>query len=115
MNFGRSLGVKVFAGLQSIDQLYENYGEARGKNIVAGFSSVFSFKANDEDTRKFTTGLYGKNYVLEQYRSITNAVVEEKRLGDVVEDWDISGLEVGEAIVGLPNVSPFKFKFDLYR
>lgn len=115
VNFGRSLGVKVFAGLQSIDQLYENYGEARGKNIVAGFSSVFSFKANDEDTRKFTTGLYGKNYVLEQYRSITNAVAEEKRLGDVVEDWDISGLEVGEAIVGLPNVPPFKFKFDLYR
>jgi type IV secretory pathway TraG/TraD family ATPase VirD4 len=27
LNFGRSLGVKVFAGLQSIDQLFENYGE----------------------------------------------------------------------------------------
>ncbi len=114
VNFGRSLGVKVFAGLQSIDQLYENYGEARGKNIIAGFSSVFSFKANDEDTRRFTIGLYGKNYVLEQYRSITNAISEEKRIGDVVEDWDISGLQVGEAIVGLSNIPPFKFKFDVY-
>lgn len=115
VNFGRSLGVKVFAGLQSIDQLYENYGEARGKNIVAGFSSIFSFKANDEDTRKFTTGLYGKNYILEQYRSITNSISEEKRIGDVVEDWDISNLRVGEAIIGLSNHPPFKFKFDIYR
>ena len=41
VNFGRSLGLKVFAGLQSIEQITENYGEARGKNIIAGFSSVF--------------------------------------------------------------------------
>lgn len=115
VNFGRSLGVKVFAGLQSIDQLYENYGEARGKNIVAGFSSVLSFKANDEDTRNFTSGLYGKNYVLEHYNALENAYAEDKRLGSVVEDWEICSLQVGEAIVGLPNAAPFKFKFDLYR
>ncbi len=116
VNFGRSLGVKVFAGLQSIDQLYENYGEARGKNIIAGFSSVLSFKANDEDTRSFISGLYGKNYILEQYKTITNNIgTEEKRIGSVVEDWDISNLQVGEAIVGLPNSAPFKFLFELYR
>ena len=28
VNFGRSLGVKVVAGLQSISQLYELYGES---------------------------------------------------------------------------------------
>ncbi len=115
VNFGRSLGVKVFAGLQSIDQLYENYGEARGKNIIAGFSSVLSFKANDEDTRNFTSGLYGKNYILEQYKALENAYAEDKRLGSVVEDWEICSLQVGEAVVGLPNTEPFKFKFDLYR
>ena len=101
--------------MQSIDQLYENYGEARGKNIVAGFSSVLSFKANDEDTRNFTSGLYGKNYILEHYNALENAYAEDKRLGSVVEDWEICSLQVGEAIVGLPNAAPFKFKFDLYR
>ena len=35
VNFGRSLGVKVFAGLQSIEQLYEIYGQSRGKNLAA--------------------------------------------------------------------------------
>ena len=46
-----------------IEQITENYGEARGKNIIAGFSSVFSFRANDEATRQFTVGKYGKNYL----------------------------------------------------
>lgn len=116
VNFGRGMGIKIFAGLQSIDQLYENYGEANGKNIIAGFSSVLSFKANDEDTRNFVSGLYGKNYVLEQYKLISNNIgFEEKRIGSVVEDWDIGSLKVGEAIVGLPNNVPFKFLFELYR
>ena len=116
VNFGRSLGVKVFAGLQSIDQLYENYGQARGKNIAAGFSSVFAFRANDEDTRNFIAGLYGKNYILEQYQTTVNTVgQEEKRIGNVVEDWDLAGLSVGEAVVGLPGGQPFRFQFDLYR
>lgn len=115
VNFGRSLGVKVLAGLQSIEQLYENYGESRGKNIAAGFSTVLSFKANDVTTRDYTCGLYGKNYLLEQYKSINNSIIEEKRQGYTVEDWDITNLSVGEAIVGIPFCQPFKFKFDLYR
>ena len=115
VNFGRSLGVKVFAGLQSIEQLYENYGESRGKNIAAGFSSVFSFKANDVATREFTTGLYGKNIVLEQYKSFDNPINQDKRDGYTVEDWEIVNLKMGEAIIGLPFNPPFKFQFDLFK
>lgn len=112
VNFGRSLGLKVFAGLQSIDQITENYGDARGKNIIAGFSSVFSFRANDEPTRQFTIGKYGKNYVLEQHGYDQQ---REKRIGNVVEDWDLSKLDKGEAIIGLIDKDPFKFRFDLFR
>lgn len=116
VNFGRSFGIKVFAGLQSIDQLTENYGEARGKNIIAGFSTVMSFRANDENTRQFTIGKYGKNYVLEQYiSSITNSMPEEKRLGNVVEDWEICALSTGEAVIGLPGYEPFQFQFEEYK
>ncbi len=116
VNFGRSLGIKVFAGLQSIDQITENYGEARGKNIIAGFSTIMSFRANDENTRQFTTGKYGKNYVLEQYiSSTTNSMPEEKRLGNVVEDWEICALNIGEAIIGLSGYEPFQFQFEEYK
>lgn len=78
VNFGRSLGVKVFAGVQSIEQLYEIYGESKGKNIAAGFSSVYAFKANDSSTRDFISDLYGKNIILEQYKTSNNTLVEEK-------------------------------------
>lgn len=115
VNFGRSLGVKVCAGLQSVEQLYENYGEARGRNIAAGFSSVFSFRANDIATREYTMGLYGKNIVVEEYKTLDNMIKQEKREGNTVEDWDICNLDVGEAIIGLPFIQPFKFKSELYR
>ena len=103
--------MKVFGGLQRIEQIIESYGEARGKNIIAGFSSVFSFRANDENTRQFTVGKYGKNYVVEQY----DYEHKEKRIGNVVEDWELSGLQKGEAIIGLCDNPPFKFKFELFK
>lgn len=115
VNFGRSLGVKIIAGLQSIEQLYEVYGESRGKNIAAGFSSIISFKLNDNSTREYISNLYGKNIVLEQYKTSNNTIVEQKREGKTVEDWDLNSLKVGEAIVGLAFEKPFRFQFDLYR
>lgn len=115
VNFGRSLGVKIFAGIQSIEQLFEIYGESKGKNIAAGFSSVFAFRANDATTRDFVSNLYGKNIVLEQYKSSSNILIEEKREGKTVEDWDLNSLNIGEAIIGFPFEKPFKFQFNQYR
>jgi len=115
VNFGRSLGVKVFAGIQSIEQLYEIYGQSRGRNIAAGFSSVYAFRANDVATREYVTGLFGKNIVLEKYQRLDNQMIEEKRNGQTVEDWDMNNLNIGEAIVGLPFSKPFKFYFDMYK
>jgi hypothetical protein len=115
VNFGRSLGVKVFAGVQSIEQLYEIYGQSRGRNIAAGFSSVYAFRSNDTATRDYVSGIFGKNILLEQYQRLDNQMVEEKRNGYTVEDWDLNSLAIGEAIVGLPFAQPFRFQFDMYR
>lgn len=115
VNFGRSLGVKIIAGLQSINQLTEAYGEYKGKNILAGFSSVFAFHANDKYTRDYIVGLHGKNIVMEQYKTLSNSIHEERHEAHVVEDWNMGELEVGEAVISFPFGKPFKFKFDLYR
>ena len=115
VNFGRSMGLKIIAGLQSINQLTEAYGEYKGKNILAGFSSIYAFRANDMFTRDYIVGLHGKSVVLEQRRTIANSIVEDRQEAHVVEDWDMSDLEVGEAILSLPSGKPFKYKFDLYR
>ena len=61
--------------------------------------------------------MFGKNIKLERYLPTiaTKGVIEEKREAYVVEDWDISRLQIGEAIVGFPGEEPFKFKFDIYK
>ncbi len=116
INFGRSLGVKIMAGLQGIDQLNANYeNEAKAHNAVAGFSSIFAFQSNDYNTREYVSKLFGKNMILETFPEANGNRHYEKREGFVVEDWDLVGLDIGEAVVGLPNIPPFKFKFDLFR
>lgn len=114
-NFGRGLGVKIIAGIQSIEQLYENYGENRGRNIASGFSTMISFKANDTVTREYISNLYGTNIVLEQYQNAVGNLIEEKREGKTVEDWDINNLKPGESMIGIAFEKPFMFKFDLYK
>lgn len=114
LNFGRGLGMRILAGLQSINQLTEIYGEFRGRNITAGFSTIVSFKANDEFTREYVTNLHGKNLILEQYQTIKNTIHEERQSSYIVEDWDMNNLKIGEAIISLPFSKPFKFHFELF-
>lgn len=115
INFGRSLGVKILAGLQSIDQLNANYdNEAKARNVVAGFSSVYAFQSNDYPTREYISNLFGRNMVLESYQVANSQYHYEKREGFTVEDWDLMSLKVGEAVVGLPSTPPFRYKFDLF-
>jgi type IV secretory pathway TraG/TraD family ATPase VirD4 len=115
INFGRSLGVKILAGLQSIDQLNANYSnEARARNVIAGFSSVYAFHSNDFATREYVSKLFGRNMIIESYPAANSQFHFERREGFTVEDWDLISLKVGEAVVGLPAVSPFRYKFDLF-
>jgi len=122
INFGRSLGVKIFAGLQSIEQLYADYKEADAKNIIAGFSSIYVFRANDPRTREFARDLFGENLTVERYLDTKEMLIDAvPRSGHTVEDWDLRRLRIGEAIVGLAGRAdeappePFKIRFDLYR
>lgn len=113
VNFGRSMGVRVLAGLQSVSQIYDLYGEYKGKAIITGFSSLFVFRPNDSDTRAFAQDHFGRNYVSEMFM-VNQTPVSERRQGSVVEDWDINHLKVGEAIVGLDSHPPFRFHFDRF-
>ena len=38
-------------------------------------------------------------------------IVENVRDANVVEDWDITRLGIGQAIIGLPGKEPFLFPF----
>jgi hypothetical protein len=53
--------------------------------------------------------------IFERYPIANGQYCSERREGFVVEDWDLTDLAIGEAVVGLPQRSPFRFKFDLYK
>jgi type IV secretory pathway TraG/TraD family ATPase VirD4 len=116
VNFGRSLGVKFMIGIQNVDQVYNAYGKELAKSILSGFLTSVSFRVNDSESKDFIKSLYGANRKKEIYMSAVGGrgVVEQIRDAHVVEDWDISTLEIGEAIIGLPGKEPFKFKFKKY-
>ena len=112
LNFGRGMGVKVMAGIQSIDQLYEIYGEDKGAVIASGFGSLFAFHTNDGSSRDYISKRFGSNVVAYDYTNHQrNAVVERERDGNTVEEWDQMELGLGQAVIGLGYSAPFLFQF----
>ena len=106
VNVGRSRGLKTIVGLQNISQLYDCYGEEKGKAIAAGFVNAFCFNSVDYDTRKFISKRFGRTF-----ESINYLGSNLTRDGFTVEDYDIHNLNVGEAFIDLVNTPPFKFQF----
>ncbi len=118
LNYGRSLGVKVIAGLQSVDQIYDIYGTEKGKVILSGFSNMFCFRTGDAETRQFISEHFGKNYSNVNYWIDGADRPPVQREGHVVESWDVQRLERGMAIVDLWSPKPhhpFVFRFPDYR
>lgn len=115
LNFGRSLGVSVIAGIQSMQQLYEVYGEYGGKNIAAAFQNVLCFRTKDEESRHYLKSIYGQNMSVIQYMLPSGETCEEKYVGYCVEDWEIVSLQCGEAVVGISDYSPFKMQILKFR
>lgn len=117
VNFGRSLGMKFIVGLQNIDQLYEGYGQERARSILSGFSTKITFQLNDPVSRGYIQGVFGKNRKIYSFLQTRQhlGLMESVYSANVVEDWDISNLRIGEAIIGFPGKQPFFFRFDPSR
>ena len=115
VNFGRSLGVKFLISIQNVNQIFENYGEHRARSIMSGFMTTITFNVSDVHTRDYIKSCFGNNRKKDSFETIisTKGINEETREGFVVEDWDISRLDLGEAIIKMPGHEPFFFKFDM--
>lgn len=111
LNFGRSLGVKVIAGIQNVGQVENTYTPALAKSILSGFGTNFAFKLFDEKSRKVIAERHGKNKIKESVMS-TNAnkgINDTVIKANVIEDWDVVKLNVGQCIVSMLNEEPFFF------
>ena len=112
VNFGRSKGACVIAGLQSAEQLYAAYGREKGQVILGGFGNVFSYYSSDYESREYISKLFGPKvslYVITRPDGKNEYHVKD---GRVVEHWDITDLDEGTAIVKLvTQKDPFIFRF----
>lgn len=117
VNFGRSLGIKFMIGIQNVEQIYENYGEERARSIMSGFLTGIMFRVNDGKSREYIQQRYGRCQKIESYipTNQNNGIIETQRESNVIEDWDVNNLLIGQAIIGMPNVPPFIFRFDEYK
>lgn len=113
VNFGRSLGIKFLIGFQNIEQIVDLYGESRANSLLSGFLTQIFFRCSDPASRKYIQDTFGVNRKKEIYMASVQGrgIVEQIRDAHVVEDWDISHLGLGEAIIGLPGAEPFRFQF----
>jgi type IV secretory pathway TraG/TraD family ATPase VirD4 len=116
INFGRSLGLKFVAGTQNVDQVLHAYGPEVGRTILSGFGTAFAFRLMDDVSRTLVRQRFGANRKqIATYSPIrSQGVRQDVVVGSVVEDWDLSGLGVGQCIVSLPEGPPFFFTFDEY-
>ena len=118
VNFGRSMGIKIIAGLQSITQVYDIYGEGgshhKGDAILSGFGSVVAFRPNDSVTREYVQNRFGKNMLNEEF-DCGHEVIYERRQGFTVEDWDLNKLKIGQAVVALGESPPFLYNFKKFN
>ena len=117
VNFGRSLGIKFMIGIQNVEQIYDNYGEERAHSIMSGFMTSLNFRVNDPKSRDYIKEQFGHNRKIAVYATNVQSkgMLEERRDGYVVEDWDIRNLKTGQAVIGFPEYEPFVFRFDLWN
>lgn len=117
VNFGRSLGAKFVIGIQNVDQIAHAYGTNLAASILSGFATTFSFRVNDANSREFIKNLYGRNVRSTSFLSSISSrgMVEQIRETSVVEDADITRLQIGEAIISTLSYPPFRFRFTEYK
>ena len=112
LNYGRSKHVGVTAGLQSVSQLYDVYGQDKARVMLSGFASVFGMRTNDAESREYLSHRFAPNVVAYRYNNGSNQYVDREREGYTVEQWDQMNMEVGQAVIGVPSQrEPFLFRF----
>lgn len=111
LQFGRSIGVKVVAAIQSTAQLTQKYGDSGATNIISGFSTMVAFRLFDSMSRDAVIQRHGKNLSCVTYLSRNRDESNKEQLLELnaVTDWDITQLKIGECIVSPPNGVPFRF------
>lgn len=112
MNEGRKYGLCVMAGMQSLNQLYEQYGTYGGSTIFGQFGTSFFFRNTEPAIAKMISSMSGTETITRQQKN-TSFGANEFRDGvsynehqqrkALIEADDLASLVIGECYALLPE------------
>ena len=112
MSEGRKYGACVVAAMQSLNQLYLNYGQYGGSAIFGQFGSKFFFLNDEPQIAKMISDMCGTETINNQQKNTSFGAnefrdgvsyTEQERQKKLVEYNDVASLDVGECYVLLPE------------
>ena len=110
---GRSLNVRVIAGIQNIPQLYAAYGKDKGNALLSGFVTTLIMNPNDAETLHILSERSGKELVHVQSMGLArNSYHTETMHMNIIPEDEISMLDTGETIVSIKGKRPFWIKLE---
>lgn len=103
---GRSYNTQAFAGVQSIAQVYDTYGETRAEALLSGFNQAVLMQpqSGDSATINFALDTVGAETIEKQVATVNDEGIPS---GSTVEQSDVypitrdilTGFEPGEAVI----------------
>ena len=109
---GRKYGACVISGLQSLNQLYSNYGQYEGSTIFGQFGTNFFFRNNEPAIAKMVSNMCGTETIYRQQKNTSFGAhefrdgvsySEQQQQKNLVEYSDLANLATGECFALLPE------------
>ena len=114
MSEGRKYGACILAGLQSLNQIYSNYGQYEGSTIFGQFGTMFFFHNKEALIGKMISEICGTETMTKQQKNTSfgansyrdgQSYTEQEKCKYLVEYSDLVKLATGECYVILPSTS----------
>lgn len=112
MSEGRKYGACVIAALQSLNQLYDNYGHYAGSSIFGQFGTSFFFRNTEPAIAKLFSDMCGTETLTRQQKNTSFGAntfrdgvsySEHQQKQAIVELNDLAALSVGQCYALLPE------------
>ena len=109
---GRKYGACVLAGMQSLNQLYSQYGHYDGSTIFGQFGTSFFFRNTEPAIAKMISSMCGSETITRQQKNTSFGAnefrdgvsySEQQQRKSLVEADDLANLAIGECYVLFPE------------
>ena len=112
MSEGRKYGACIISGIQSLNQLYANYGQYEGSTIFGQFGTSFFFRNTENIIARTVSSMSGNEIITRQQKNTSFGAnefrdgisySEQEQKKQMIEPSDLASLSTGQCYVFLPE------------